>query len=1305
MNKKTSPQRRWFAALMIIITATLIVITWRQVRKPVTIDWQDLGGPKGSIVRAVAVDPANPDTIFAGTHQGGLYKSTDGGMTWLKKSEGPIRDILISRTRPGSIYVATWGAEGIYRSDDGGETWSPEFVDVFDTGDPADLELIIESAQVRVLTETETDILAGTAGGVFYLDGMYHLEPNRGRWLPMGLKGKGMEVRALLVHAHHSQTLYAATRGRGIFKSKDGGQTWLPKNKGLERELAQEVNALVFDPADPSVMYTGSFGDGVYRSLDGGESWEAWSEGLPDKAEVWSLRFAADETLFVGLRYEGTYKRARSGEWQKANLPYGALTIERAPRTEAMYVGTWRGGIYRDEKGQDASSQDWQRLGPSEDYFRLTTAVFVPPTLYAGTASDGVYASQDSGQSWERRSTGLEGKSLTVWALAVGSDGHTLYAGTGDGVFVSADDGRQWLPLGNDTRTIDDFSVVSLAIGGNAPGKDVVYAGTQRGLWTFDENQEQPEWDGPKGFQFRTPEETIKAVLVPSLLVGDEVVYASVWGVGVYRGSNLERKWLPVEMAPKYVDALALADKTWLQWGGKQFYALTERGLYGSSNGERWGPLELGLLEAVAVDPLHPQVTYAGITLYPEPDNELDSSLSITSTGILASVSDGRGWGYTHDENVPPIEGRVTRLVRDPSDPHRIFALAGDGGLYRGHVRLPWLVREVVVWWLVGIIYSVVFVAAPYGYSKLLRVYGLSHRLAWDLLVRFWLLFRIRSQRFQNRLKPLEKLILATVDRPYFRLVDVWEKLDECGVSTSRSRLMRALKDLTGYGLLKERDGDYRYATPGLQNIAAVEFQESEDALIEDVRRENRLLNDVERFFEAAGFDVRQDAPRHLTEFVLRPRRSLYRDYRQLYAWLRSEGPLQGAEVDTICQEAIEEQPLLAPGGAPSERPIPIAFVIVTELPEVEAFRQMRVWQGQVRLIPLSTTTIRTALRERSAIRDLDMLVQQDRSQADLYDVRAPVIDRLDFFGRQDTIGKLKGDLREGRSVDVWSLPGMGKSSLLWHLKETLVNPVVAYADLEYGWQGEGLFHEQIVTDLANDLWLKYDRFLDEESDDFEKQLLSIAQAVPARGERDVQIVFLLDGVSAASGDSEQQRTLEHLGRLADIHPNFALVMAWQDPELTVATWTPLGVLDEKESEQLVTTIGVQMALEFAQGSLVNIRHETGGHPLLLRQLGSAIAQQIPVRPLTEFSQVTPGWVDQAMSHYRPIRDHCFEDVWQWCSPDQKEGLRAWSAMAKEEKERLLDTNPYLRVLMRPDETLGNLFANWIRAAAQENRL
>jgi photosystem II stability/assembly factor-like uncharacterized protein len=215
-------------------------------------DWQNLGlplprrGPTRSIVWAVAPDPDDAGIIYVGTNGDGVYKSTDGGMTWVQKNDGleswmglqtgiehalDIRDILISRTQPGVVYVATWGAEGIYRSNDDGENWEPQLVD---EPDPA---LIGKSVYVRALAETETDIFAGTEGGVFRLS-----DPDDIFWQPTGLKGE--QVRALLSDPHYPQTLYAATLEHGIYKSVDNGETWEPKNVGLESEVAQKVNAL-----------------------------------------------------------------------------------------------------------------------------------------------------------------------------------------------------------------------------------------------------------------------------------------------------------------------------------------------------------------------------------------------------------------------------------------------------------------------------------------------------------------------------------------------------------------------------------------------------------------------------------------------------------------------------------------------------------------------------------------------------------------------------------------------------------------------------------------------------------------------------------------------------------------------------------------------------------------------------------------------------------------------------------------------------------------------------------------------------
>jgi photosystem II stability/assembly factor-like uncharacterized protein len=1132
-------------------------------------------------------------------------------------------------------------------------------------------------------------MFAGTRAGVLRL-----VDLPEGVWGVAGLLD--MQIRVLAVHPVHTQTLYAGTWGQGVYKSDDDGLTWQPKNTGLEDD-ALHVNALAFDPTNSEVMYAGTFGRGVYSSTDAGAHWYTWTTGLPEGAEVWSLGFAPDGTLFAGLRYDRTYKRVAVGPWQPAAFPYAALTLAMDPRTNMFYAGTWGGGVFRNPDGADASFEDWTYLGMPSDYFDLLAALFVgrdPAVLYVGTLGDGVYVSMDGGETWARRSQGLEGKSLTVWSLAASPDGQTLYAGTGDGVFFKPVDGERWESLGEQSPP----NAGTLAVAHIRPETDVIYAGTrQNGLWKVTLGQPYPLWEGPLAFAYR--DGVITKTHLSSLLVGDGSVYAGVWGYGLRRAalSDTDRPWSPVEMAPKYVGNLAVADKTVWQWGGKRFYATTERGLYGSRDGEDWEALPLGSVKALAVDPQHPQVVYASLLTPGSPDVGETEELTYTSE-IMVSLNDGRTW-----RSIGALPTYVTHMARDPDDPQRLVALVADGGLYRGQVSLPWLWREVVVAWLMGLTAFGLVVVVPWQYANLLYTYGLSHRLAWGLMAHLPLLWRVRRRRFRKSLNSLAELILATVDQPTFSLVDVWENLDKIGVVTSRDRLGSALHTLTQQGLLREHAGVFRFPTPGLQAVAAVAFRQSDDQLLEEVRREHRRLNDVQRFFEAAGFDVRQDAPLNLTKFVLRPRRGLYRDYHRLYAWLQLKGRLKAEDVDDIGQEVKSDFPTVARDAG---SPIPLAFFIGDEMPDVPAFRRMWMYQDRFRLVPLSLTTVRRALRGHSAARDVDRLVQQSSRQVDLYDLRSPVVDQLDFFGRQGVLTRLSASLKRGRSVDVCGLPSMGKTSLLWCLKESLVDPIVAYADMGYAWPGSHEFQARIIRDLTRDLWLKYDRFVEtEEEATFETQLLSIAAAVPGDETWQVQVVLLLDDVAMTSA-GERRHCLDALRRLAEAESAFALVVTWRDAALPLATCQILTPLDEQACATLVLSVGARMGLAFTPGSLLRIYQETGGHPFLLRQLGSAIVRQIPASHAPpESRQVMPAWVERALPAYLPMREDYFEGVWQWLSPDQQEAVRIWSTMTGEEREHGLDAYPYLRTLLLDEGGLDKLFKAWVITRVREDRL
>ena len=85
------------------------------------------GGPYGGNIRALAIDPANPATLYAGTNGGGVFKSTNGGASWTAINTGltstDVQALAIDPTNPTTIYAGTDGG-GVFKSTNGGGSWS-----------------------------------------------------------------------------------------------------------------------------------------------------------------------------------------------------------------------------------------------------------------------------------------------------------------------------------------------------------------------------------------------------------------------------------------------------------------------------------------------------------------------------------------------------------------------------------------------------------------------------------------------------------------------------------------------------------------------------------------------------------------------------------------------------------------------------------------------------------------------------------------------------------------------------------------------------------------------------------------------------------------------------------------------------------------------------------------------------------------------------------------------------------------------------------------------------------------------------
>jgi Sortilin, neurotensin receptor 3, len=208
-------------------------ITWDKVYTGIN--------PSQSAGICLAIDPSNPDTVFAGTLSG-IAHSADGGVTW-DRPGGRVSDKVITRISvhpfDSQIVLAGAAGKGIFKSSDGGSTWVLCFSKA---SQAANLVLAINFAPSQPQI-----IYAGTRSGVYKsMDGGESWETAGG----MGL-GATVEVRDLVVSPTDPDVVYLATR-RGVFGTTNGGNQWQRLTFGL---TFKGSNFLAFDPLNASTVW------------------------------------------------------------------------------------------------------------------------------------------------------------------------------------------------------------------------------------------------------------------------------------------------------------------------------------------------------------------------------------------------------------------------------------------------------------------------------------------------------------------------------------------------------------------------------------------------------------------------------------------------------------------------------------------------------------------------------------------------------------------------------------------------------------------------------------------------------------------------------------------------------------------------------------------------------------------------------------------------------------------------------------------------------------------------------------------
>ncbi len=282
--------------------------------------WTNLSqGMSHSRVIAMAIDPAYPATVYAGTKGDAVYKSHDGGQRWASMRSGlddatissVVNQFLFDPADAQHIFIAT--TMGVFETKNGGEQWTKK------------MEGMKEVLMVVTLgmDPTRPSILyAGTSGGVYKsTDQAGHWEKvNNGLVPPDMVKtSRALNVTAILVDPYEPDVVYAATLA-GIYKTTDGAKSW----KRIGESLAdQMIMGMVLDRTRRGVLYiTGR--DGVHRSDDGGLAWKLINRGLATTNVRAIAQSDIDPQVFyVGTNGSGLYRSQDAGETWEPMSPVG----------------------------------------------------------------------------------------------------------------------------------------------------------------------------------------------------------------------------------------------------------------------------------------------------------------------------------------------------------------------------------------------------------------------------------------------------------------------------------------------------------------------------------------------------------------------------------------------------------------------------------------------------------------------------------------------------------------------------------------------------------------------------------------------------------------------------------------------------------------------------------------------------------------------------------------------------------------------------------------------------------------------
>jgi photosystem II stability/assembly factor-like uncharacterized protein len=414
----------------------------------------------GGRITDVEMDPTDLSVAYLGAASGGVFKSTDQGVTWFPVFDTAwslsIGDIALAPSNPDVIYVGTgesnagggslaYDGVGVYRSDDAGQTW--QYVGLEESGSIGRIVVSAHNPDVAYVASMGS-LFANTAER-----GVYKTTDGGISWENVLFISDSTGAIDLAINPDHPDTIYAAMWERirrpnyrtyggptcGIYRSYDGGQSWEELTNGLPT-LASQKGRIGIDisVSNPNILYaiyadrTGYF-NGVYKSTDNGDTWIHTNDGSLSDCFVsygwWFGRIKVDpvdpDNVFV-IGFD-IYRTQNGGNSWSNQSDYSVHVDQHAvyihPLDNNFVLLGNDGGLYRSTNG--GTSWTWNQNIPITQFYTCELDYQYPERLYGGA--------QDNGTN--RTMTG----NLNDWTMIYGGDGFNVLVDPENNNYVYAE--------------------------------------------------------------------------------------------------------------------------------------------------------------------------------------------------------------------------------------------------------------------------------------------------------------------------------------------------------------------------------------------------------------------------------------------------------------------------------------------------------------------------------------------------------------------------------------------------------------------------------------------------------------------------------------------------------------------------------------------------------------------------------------------------------------------------------------------------------------------------------------------------